>query len=84
MKNVDDRTARVFEHMIDQFKDIRIAKGMSHTALAKKIGMTRPAISHIENDKRRPSLLAALRIADGLGANLSDIVRKAEKASSRK
>ncbi len=61
-----------------------MAKGLSHTALAKKIGMTRPAISHIESDKRRPSLQAALRIAEGLGKNLSEIVRVAERACPKK
>ncbi len=79
----DDKTYRIFEHVIDQFKEIRLAKSISHTALAKKIGMTRPAISHIENDKRKPSLLAAIRIAHGLGKNLSEIVRNAEKAHKK-
>ena len=79
----DDKTYHIFEHVIDQFKEIRLAKGISHTALAKKIGMTRPAISHIENDKRKPSLLAAIRIAHGLGKNLSEIVRNAERAHKK-
>lgn len=78
-----DKTIQVFENIIDQFKALRLAKGMSHTALAKKIGMTRPAISHIENNKRKPSLLAAVRIATGLGKNLSDIVRAAERMQKK-
>ncbi|MBY0427942.1 MAG: helix-turn-helix transcriptional regulator [Alphaproteobacteria bacterium] len=80
----DEKTFKIFENIIQQFKTIRLAKGMTHTALAKKIGMTRPAISHIENDKRKPSLLAAVRIADGLGKNLSEIVRAAERAHKKK
>lgn len=80
----DDKTTLIFKHVIDQFKELRIAKGLSHTALAKKIGMTRPAISHIEKNKRKPSLMAALRVAQGLEKNLSDIVRKAEKLVLKK
>jgi DNA-binding XRE family transcriptional regulator len=80
----EDKTALVFANIIAQFKALRLAKSLSHTALAKKIGMTRPAISHIENDKRKPSLLAALRIAHGLGKNLSDIVRIAERSQTKK
>lgn len=79
----EDKSKAIFENIIEQFTVLRIAKGMSHSELAKKIGMTRPAISHIENDRRKPSLVAAIRIAHGLGKNLSEIVRVAERAAKK-
>ena len=60
-----------------------VAKGLSHEALAKKAKVTRPAISHIENSKRKPSLLVCLRIAEGLDTSLAGLISKAESKIRR-
>lgn len=73
------RSARIVLSIVTQFKELRLAQDMSHDDLAKKSGVTRPAISHIESGRRKPSLTMSLRLADALGHNLSDIIRDAEK-----
>lgn len=57
---------------------------MSHDELARKSGVTRPAISHIESGKRKPSLLMSLKLADALGKRLSDILYDAENKENKK
>lgn len=70
---------RIVHKIISQFKALRLARNMSHEELAQRSGVTRPAISHIESGKRKPSLLMSLKLAESLGKNLSDILREAEK-----
>lgn len=82
MKN--NRSERVINRIVKQFKELRMASGMSHDDLAKMSGVTRPAISHIEGGKRRPSLLLALKISNALGTGLADIVREAEAQEKNK
>jgi DNA-binding XRE family transcriptional regulator len=70
----------IFLRTIEQFKSLRIEQGVSHSRLAEKTGVSRPAISHIESGKRKPSLLLSLKLAKALQTKLSDIVRKAENS----
>jgi len=74
-----DRTQRILAAVILQMKCLRMAQGLSHEKLAQRTGLSRAAISHIENGVRKPSLLVCIIIADGLGKNFSHIVRMAEK-----
>jgi len=48
---------------------------MTQAELATRIGMTRQTVIAIEQNKYAPSLEAAFRIADALGAPLSDVFR---------
>lgn len=66
--------AEATEHL----KKLRIEQGLTHDGLAKKSGVTRSAISHIESGNRKPSLLVALKIAHALGIELSDLLRQIE------
>lgn len=76
------RRERILGRIVEQFKKLRLANGMSHEELARKSGVSRPAISHIEGGKRKPSLHMSLKIADALGKELSEIVRDAEKTEN--
>lgn len=80
----NNRPERIIEKIIEQFKTLRQLRGMSHEDLAIKSGVTRPAISHIEGGKRKPSLLLSLKLAEALGTELSDILRDAEKSEEKK
>ena len=73
--------AKILEEAVKQLKLLRISQGISHETLARKAGVTRSAISHIESGKRKPSLLVALSIAEALGTELSEILSKVEKAN---
>ncbi len=78
------RHERVISHIITQLKELRLDNNMSHNQLAKKSGVTRPAISHIESGKRKPSLMMSLKLAEALGKELSEIIREAENKEGKK
>jgi putative molybdopterin biosynthesis protein len=82
MKN--DKPLLIVTKLIDQFKDLRLKHNMSHEDLAQKSGVTRPAISHIEGGKRKPSLLLSIKIAEALGKDLSEMLRQAENDPEKK
>ncbi len=48
---------------------------MTQAELADRIGMTRQTVIAIEHGKYAPSLEAAFRIAEALGAPLGDVFR---------
>jgi ribosome-binding protein aMBF1 (putative translation factor) len=51
--------------------DLRTKAGLSHAALAKKVGTTAPVIGRLEDaDYEGNSLVMLLRIADALGKRL--------------
>ena len=75
---VKNRHIKTVTETVRLFKELRLEKGLSHDALAKKAGITRSAISHIESGKRNPSLLVALNISHALGVEMSDLLKKIE------
>jgi DNA-binding XRE family transcriptional regulator len=70
------------EHLLAEvvrcLKAARQQKGMSHDVLAQKAGVSRPAISHIENGKRKPSLILCIKLAHALDIKLSDLIAQIE------
>ncbi len=66
------------EAVIDGFIARRKKLGLSHEKLAALAGLHRTAISHIENRRRNPTLLACLKLAQALEYPLSKIIRSAE------
>lgn len=67
---------KVHDKLIKALTAIRKDKGLSHEALATLSGVSRPAISHIEAGKRKPTLHLCLRIAKALDVRLSDLLAK--------
>ncbi|MDR4983547.1 helix-turn-helix transcriptional regulator [Bacillus cereus] len=47
--------------------------GMSQEILAKKVGITRQYLSEIENRKKQPSVIIAVKIAKALNTRVEDI-----------
>lgn len=47
--------------------------GMSQEILAKKVGITRQYLSEIENGKKQPSVIIAVKIAKALNTKVEDI-----------
>lgn len=66
-----------------QLAALRKKIGMSHETLAKKAGVTRAAISFVENGKRKPTLLFLLKLACAMNINLSALLRKAEQTAEK-
>lgn len=44
--------------------DLRVAQGYSQVALAKRLGVSKQAVSNWENDNIQPSIEMLLRLAD--------------------
>lgn len=59
---------------------LRKKLGMSHEALASRAGVTRAAVSFIESGKRKPTLLILLKLANAMDADLSVLLKRAERA----
>ena len=75
----DAASDQLIEKVVNEFTRLRKEQGLSHAALAEKVGITRPAISYIESHKKIPSILNCAKIAKALGVRLSDILAKFEK-----
>ena len=73
------RAEKVVVETIGLFRQLRVTKGLSQGILAQMAGVTRAAISHLENGKRKPSLLLSIKIAHALGMEFSTIIKWVEK-----
>ncbi|ONG85160.1 DNA-binding protein [Bacillus cereus] len=51
----------------------RKSAGMSQEKLAKEVGITRQYLSEIENGKKQPSVIIAIKIAKVLKIKVEDI-----------
>ncbi|MCI0535022.1 MAG: helix-turn-helix domain-containing protein, partial [Verrucomicrobiales bacterium] len=57
----------------------RERRGMSKYLLSAQSGLSQQTIGYIERGLRSPSLETALRLADGMGVPLEDIIKQARK-----
>ena len=55
-------------------RELRLAKSLSQTDLAFKIGKGQPSINRLEKGKINPSILYLLEIANGLEIKVSDLL----------
>lgn len=76
-----DRSSRIVKNTVKLLEELRQTKDLSQEDLARLSGVTRPAVSHIESGRRKPSLQMSLKLAEGLETRLSDILRNAEDKS---
>lgn len=75
----DKASEQLIEKVVGEFTRLRKEQELSHETLAKKVGVSRPAISFIESGKRVPTILTCAKISKALGVRLSDILSKFEK-----
>jgi putative transcriptional regulator len=59
----------------DRIKEIRLAKGLTQTELAHKIGKDHPSINRLEKGKINPSYFFLCEIAEGLEISINDILK---------
>jgi len=71
----DEEKQKLSRRIALRIKEHREKAGMKQSALADKIGMSRPSLNRIETEARDvPSLVTLVRIAKGLGCVLTDLV----------
>ena len=61
-------------------KEERERRGLTKYALAAECGIAQQTISYMERGLRHPSFETILRIADGIGVNLEDVLKQARSA----
>lgn len=60
-------------------RKFRLSQGLSQDALAEKAGLHRTYIGAVERGKRNITLINAEKIANALGINLPDCLKKLEE-----
>lgn len=68
---IDPRTAAVLTALGARIRSIRQEKKLSQVAVARKIGMLRANYVKIERGKKNVTVDTLLRIADGLGVEMT-------------
>ena len=62
--------------MNEELKHARLAKNLSQTELAKRIGVSRQTINMIENSAYNPTIELCIKICRELGVTLNDLFWK--------
>ncbi len=62
-----------------RIKQLRIAKKISQEELAEKAGLSRNGLGLIEQGRRWPRIATLLRISDGLGMTIEDVLKGIQK-----
>ena len=70
--------------IIRRLKEERERRKLSCYAIAQKTGVSESMLSLVERGLRNPTMELLLRIADGIGANLPSIIKKAQAAATKK
>jgi transcriptional regulator with XRE-family HTH domain len=58
-------------------REARTAAGLSQEGLAAETGVDRSFFGHVERGQQNPSYVVLLRIADGLGVTLDELIGRA-------
>jgi DNA-binding XRE family transcriptional regulator len=66
--------------VIRLLREERERRGLSKYFVSAQCGITQQTISYMERGLRHPSFETILRIADGIGVNLEDILKQARSA----
>ncbi|HEX3626905.1 MAG TPA: helix-turn-helix transcriptional regulator [Verrucomicrobiae bacterium] len=67
----------VCAQVIKLLREERVKRGISKYALSAQCGLAQQTISYVERGLRQPSFETVLRIADGIGVSLEDVLKRA-------
>lgn len=65
-------------------REERKRRGLSIYALSAQCGLAQQTISYVERGLRQPSFETVLRIADGIGISLEDVLKQARAFVKKK
>ena len=74
----------ICEQAVKLLREEREGRGMSKYALSAKCGLSQQTISYMERGLRQPSFETVLRIADGIGVSLEDLLKRARASLHKK
>ena len=70
--------------VIKLLREEREKRGLSKYTLSAQCGLAQQTISYMERGLRQPSFETILRIADGIGVNLEDVLKRARAMTKKK
>jgi|ERR1043166_8842481 transcriptional regulator with XRE-family HTH domain len=74
----------VCAQVITLLREERQKRKISKYAVAQRAGVSQQMIGYVERGLRQPSLEIVLRIADGLGLDLADVITRAQRIVSER
>ena len=82
--NANKSYAELCEQIIRLLRDERKRARLSKYVHEQRAGVSQQMIGYVERGLRKPSLETALRIADGLGLDLADVIKTARRAVKKR
>jgi transcriptional regulator with XRE-family HTH domain len=74
----------ISKQVIKLLKEERERRGLTKYALSARCGLAEQTISYMERGLRHPSFETILRVSDGIGIPLEDVIKKARSLASQK
>jgi transcriptional regulator with XRE-family HTH domain len=75
----DKSYAELCECIVRLLREERARQGMSKYAVEHRAGISQQMVGYVERGLRKPSLETALRIADALGLDFAEVIKKAQR-----
>jgi transcriptional regulator with XRE-family HTH domain len=75
---------RILAALAKRLKELRKKRGFSQEAFADHAGLHRVAVGWIEQGKRVPSLKTLVKISQGLGISVSELLKGIDKGITKK
>jgi len=66
------------DRLLHDLRELRLAQGLSQAPVAKRLGVTQPAIAAFEAHDSNPTLAALRRYALAIGAHVDHVVTVAQ------
>ena len=80
----DELRHPVCVQVIRLLREERERRRLSKYVIAKRAGLSQPMIGYVERGLRNPTLETVLRIADALGMDFAELVRRAQVTAPKK
>lgn len=75
---------RTLHALASRIKELRLDGGISQEELAHRSGLSRTGMGFLETGKRWPRLDTLMKVADGLGITVDELLRGVHKRSKRR
>jgi DNA-binding XRE family transcriptional regulator len=76
--------ADLCETVVRLLREERARQGVSKYAVEQRAGISQQMVGYVERGLRKPSLETALRMADALGLDLADVIKKARRTLQKR
>ena len=74
---------RICGEFVKLLRKERVQRGLSIYAVAARSGLSQQSVSYIERGMRLPSFETIMRIADSVGIDFADVLKRARTAAAK-